>query len=252
MVPRRLSGAPEPLVIQADTGYNARHGRPSVAKLILDLCGGTGAWSKPYRDAGYDVRLITLPDYDVRNVVITDRAVEFYAQNPSLENMVVPLARVHGILAAPPCTEFSLANTRTTYALRPNWAEGLVTVRACEDIIRAVMCKGYCAWWALENPFGHLRKFLGHPRFTFEQWQFDSDSWLSKKTDLWGYFTSPVPTVQERPARHTNEARDRFRHTEGWYRPECPEEYRHLGLDRAAIRAITPSGFALAFKKANR
>jgi hypothetical protein len=34
-------------------------------KIILDLCGGTGSWSKPYRDAGYDVRLITLPEYDV-------------------------------------------------------------------------------------------------------------------------------------------------------------------------------------------
>lgn len=35
-------------------------------KIILDLCGGTGAWSKPYAEKGYDVRNITLPDYDVR------------------------------------------------------------------------------------------------------------------------------------------------------------------------------------------
>lgn len=34
-------------------------------KIILDLCGGTGSWSKPYKEAGYDVRLITLPEYDV-------------------------------------------------------------------------------------------------------------------------------------------------------------------------------------------
>jgi len=34
-------------------------------KIILDLCGGTGSWSKPYKDAGYDVRLITLPEKDV-------------------------------------------------------------------------------------------------------------------------------------------------------------------------------------------
>ena len=33
--------------------------------IILDLCGGSGSWSKPYVEAGYDVRLITLPDYDV-------------------------------------------------------------------------------------------------------------------------------------------------------------------------------------------
>lgn len=31
-------------------------------KIILDLCGGTGAWSRPYKEAGYDVRLITLPE----------------------------------------------------------------------------------------------------------------------------------------------------------------------------------------------
>ena len=36
-------------------------------KIILDLCGGTGAWSKPYKENGYDVRLISLPEYDVFN-----------------------------------------------------------------------------------------------------------------------------------------------------------------------------------------
>ena len=59
-------------------------------KIILDLCGGTGAWSKPYQDAGYDVRIITLPDYDVRLYI-------------------PPIDDVYGILAAPPCTEFSFA-----------------------------------------------------------------------------------------------------------------------------------------------
>lgn len=53
-------------------------------KIILDLCGGTGAWSRPYREAGYDVRLVTLPEQDVR----TYR----------------PPEGVYGILAAPPCT----------------------------------------------------------------------------------------------------------------------------------------------------
>lgn len=50
--------------------------------IILDLCGGTGAWSAPYREAGYDVRLVTLPDTDVR----------YYR----------PPQGVHGVLAAPP------------------------------------------------------------------------------------------------------------------------------------------------------
>lgn len=38
-----------------------------MKKIILDLCGGSGSWSKPYKDAGYDVRLITLPEIDVKD-----------------------------------------------------------------------------------------------------------------------------------------------------------------------------------------
>src|SRR3990167_11157042 len=63
-------------------------------KIILSLCGGTGAWEEPYRQYPdeYDVRLITLPDNDVRTYIPPDN--------------------VYGILAAPPCTMFSLARTR--------------------------------------------------------------------------------------------------------------------------------------------
>ena len=35
-------------------------------KIILDLCGGTGAWSDPYRENGYTVMNVTLPSFDVR------------------------------------------------------------------------------------------------------------------------------------------------------------------------------------------
>lgn len=61
-----------------------------MRKIILDLCGGTGSWSRPYAQAGYDVRVITLPEYDVRDYE--------------------PPENVYGILAAPPCTEFSVLN----------------------------------------------------------------------------------------------------------------------------------------------
>lgn len=44
-----------------------------MSKIILDLCGGTGSWSKPYRDAGYDVRVITLPRYNLFNTVERER-----------------------------------------------------------------------------------------------------------------------------------------------------------------------------------
>ena len=50
-------------------------------KIILDLCGGTGAWSKPYKDAGYDVVLITLPRYDVTQAVFDTNAMHFIRQD---------------------------------------------------------------------------------------------------------------------------------------------------------------------------
>ncbi len=34
-------------------------------KIILDLCGGTGSWAKPYKDAGYKVIRISIPEWDV-------------------------------------------------------------------------------------------------------------------------------------------------------------------------------------------
>ena len=47
-----------------------------MSKLILDLCGGTGSWSKPYKEAGYDVRVITLPHYDLFETVERERERE--------------------------------------------------------------------------------------------------------------------------------------------------------------------------------
>jgi hypothetical protein len=194
-------------------------------KIILDLCGGTGAWSKPYREAEYDVRLITLPEYDVLN----------YS----------PPVNVYGILAAPPCTEFSLAKNAHTR----NFADALKVVNACLRIIWQCRLQNTLKFWAMENPVGYLRQFIGRPHYTFEQWQFGEKK--IKRTDIWGYFNEPVPAVKERPAdlvyispKGRSNARD-------WSKMNCPPEYAHLKLNRAALRAITPPGFAAAFFRAN-
>jgi len=119
--------------------------------IILDLCGGSGSWAKPYKDAGYDVRLITLPDNDIMNY------------NPPSE--------VYGILAAPPCTEFSPANETLKKGYREkgikknrNLDEGFILVKRCLEIIENC----HCVFWALENPTGYLRQYLGKPELTFQ------------------------------------------------------------------------------------
>ena len=86
-------------------------------KIILDLCGGTGAWSKPYADAGYDVRVITLPKHDVQTYI--------------------PPSNVYGILMAPPCDQFSFA--KTTGKPR-DLKRGMEVVEACLRIMWSAEC----------------------------------------------------------------------------------------------------------------
>jgi hypothetical protein len=194
-------------------------------KIILDLCGGTGSWSRPYREAGYDVRLVTLPEYDVQS----------YA----------PPENVYGILAAPPCTEFSMAKNS-----RPrDFRVGLNVVEACLHIIWQCRLQGALKFWAMENPAGFLRQFLGRPHYTFEQWQFGEMK--IKKTDVWGYFNDAAFTVKERPPDLVYITPKGRYNARDWSKMNCPPEYAHLKLDRAALRSITPPGFARAFFRAN-
>ena len=136
----------------------------SNGKIILDLCGGTGAWSKPYRDAGYDVRLVTLPEQDVR--------------------LYIPPGNVHGILAAPPCTMFASSGAR--------WKRTPEQMKEARDVVNACLliiqkCKP--AFWALENPVGRLSSWLGRPKLYFQPFEYGDP--YTKKTCLWGEFIIP-------------------------------------------------------------
>lgn len=70
-------------------------------------------------------------------------------------------------------------------------------VEACLQIIWKSRMDGNMKFWALENPVGFLRQFLGIPRHTIRQWWYGADQ--DKPTDLWGYYNFPSPTVMEKP-----------------------------------------------------
>jgi hypothetical protein len=80
-----------------------------MSKIILDLCGGTGAWGKPYEDAGYIVINVTLPFYDLLKTVIEGEYIIF--QGGTKDPLKVRIIDIYGILAAPICTMFSKART---------------------------------------------------------------------------------------------------------------------------------------------
>lgn len=214
-------------------------------RVILDLCSGTGAWSEPYKKEGYRVIRVTLPECDVRDYV-------------------PPSFGAWGVLAAPPCTEFAVSGARwwkVKERERPHLLqEAVEIVEACKRIIDTVQPQ----WWALENPVGRLKDWLGPYAWTFEPWQY-GDPWL-KRTCIWGTarrpenqngvrkpvgkkgrwevsltnHLSPTPTAQQ--------IADLVR------TGMIPADWVHrLGPspDRATLRSITPPGFARAFCEAN-
>jgi hypothetical protein len=201
-------------------------------KIILDLCGGTGSWSKPYKDAGYDVRVITLPDNDVRTYE--------------------PPENVYGILAAPPCTEFSVLNCVAAPRER-NEQEGLEIVKACERIIFKCNPK----FWAMENPTGFLRKHLGKPPMSFQPWEF-GDPW-TKHTDIWGRYNKPQKRftdwddVPKLPLYiRPNRGKPNFAYLHKSACKDIPQLADYNPKTDAEFRAITPPAFAKAFFEANR
>ena len=145
-------------------------------KIILHLCAKEGSDSKPYRDAGYDVRIIG-----------EEIGVENYTPPPN----------VYGIIANPPCTNFSQAKANPKHGVR-DLREGMRLVKECLRIIWE--CQYRTNWegdwssplkfWAMENPgSGYLKWFMGNPTFIYRQNEYGGLQ--TKLTALWGYFNHP-------------------------------------------------------------
>lgn len=215
-------------------------------RIILDLCGGTGSWSKPYKDEGYDVRLITLPEWDVVN----------YAKTFDHDSI-----GVHGIFAAPPCDCFSVSGAQywKTKDADGRTAKALEIVDSCLEIIY----RHKPVWWALENPVGRLKRLrkpsLGEPDLIYNPCEYggylapDEKSFdhhlmppqdaYSKKTLLWGVFKIPPKRVVE-PIIVRDSVRNRAYST------------IHMGTGGKSektkeLRSRTPQGFAKAFFTVN-
>lgn len=212
-------------------------------KIILDLCGGTGAWSLPYKKAGYKVENITLPQFDVLLTDLTGNYITF--KNKELDKYRIYKKDVYGILSAPPCTQFSFARTKAKE--ERNLYEGMRIVRKCLDIIWFCMeCVQETKkkvlplkFWALENPMrGFLPKFLGKPPMIFNPYEFGN--MYKKETAIWGNFNIP-PSIATKPK--TLYSMKKFDSLAS--REIAPEMFGKL--TRQERRSITPAGFAKAF-----
>jgi hypothetical protein len=193
-----------------------------MGPFILSLCDRSGNWSQPYVDNGYEVMTVDLArdGQDIRLLKYLGRPV-------------------HGILAAPPCTHFSGAGAwmwekKGESAL----LEGLALVDACLRMVAVYKP----VFWALENPKGRLKDYLGPPAWRFDPCEFGDN--YTKRTCLWGHFTPPRPLFAPqarkavRPELHPGKPGSRDRTT-------------YLGSKGREQRSVTPMGFAQAFFEAN-
>lgn len=191
--------------------------------IILDLCSGTGSWSLPYRQAGYDVIPVDIQSGD-----------DVRLFKPPMKNVI-------GVICAPPCTD--LASSGALYWERKgekSLLEALSIVDACLRIV--IVSKP--EWWALENPIGRLRNYLGKPKLIFNPCDY-GDAY-TKKTCLWGSFTipekNPVAPIKAPNSGH---------HNQDYYLNHFVGKSL-TKKERASIRSETPPGFAKAFFEANR
>jgi len=213
-------------------------------KVILDLCGGTGSWSNPYKKAGYDVRVITLPDYDILTYQPPDD--------------------VYGILAAPPCEMFSIARNDKAAKNPRDLRKGMINVNACLNIIHNCLYEKYkqgegLRFWALENPAtGYLKKFLGRPVLVFQPYEYGDP--YTKQTALWGYFNNPkkkpvTPIKVEYTTPKGKVYRDFHSNAMSFaHIKRIPDGYcEKTGYSKfRVIRSMTPDNFAVAFYLANK
>jgi hypothetical protein len=205
-------------------------------KLILSLFDYSGIWSKPYRDAGYEVIQIDLKlGDDIFEVMANVGGI--LADDPDFS--------VYGILAAPPCTDFASSGAawfkgkdfKPADYNNPRTLEFDNTVEHCIGMVLATLA--IIDWlkpkfYAIENPVGRIRTLvpeLGDPWF-FQPCEF-GDPW-TKKTGLYGKFNIPVKTpvlaLFGSIVQKTGGKSERVK----------------------AIRSNTPAGFAKAFFNANK
>lgn len=194
-----------------------------MSGTILSLFDFTGTWSRPYREAGY-------------NVI----QVDIKLGSDVLKFMPTPGCSVHGVLAAPPCTDFSVSGARWW---KDKDADGRTEASlGLVDATLSLIDEVSPHWWALENPVGRLQRLrpqLGSPFYFQPHWYGDP---YTKKTGLWGSFNRNLKRRDVEPVVYESAGKKG-----SWM-------WAKLGgtSDRTkTIRSTTPPGFARAFFDAN-
>ena len=203
-------------------------------KIILHLCADIGSDSIYYQ---------LDDDYEVIKV----------GKEIGVENYIPP-KNVYGVIANPPCTEFSTAKCFTHVG---DLEKGMELVEHCIRIIKECNPK----WYVIENPArGRLKERIGSPVAIYQPWQYGSP-W-TKQTALWGQFNMPEPiyrvwnnvtkidSLYIRPGRK-KPALVYLHKSAVDLIPEMQWAKEYIKCD-ADIRSMCSNGFAKAFYESNK
>jgi len=200
-------------------------------KTILHLCADIGSDSYPYE---------LDPEYEVIKIGKNIGVENYYPDRP-----------IHGIIANPVCTEFTLMR-ESNYKTLPD----MTMLKSCMQIIQ----DSNPVWWIVENPAcGTMKDFIGKPDFTYQPWWYGSP-W-TKKTALWGKFNRPErkyydwEDVPKNKNLYIRRGRTKpslvFLHKKHiQYIPEF-EPFKDKVDSDNAFRSLCSQGFAKAFKEIN-
>jgi len=202
-----------------------------IKRLILSLFDYSGNWSLPYRDAGHCVIMV-----DIKHGVDVLRIDKEWIQQKIAVSSFT--GRVDGILAAPPCTDFSGSGAQYWPAKDADGrtAASLALIDKTLEIVE--ICNP--DWWALENPVGRLNK-LRPALKDFGPWYWQPH-WFgdayTKKTGLWGKFNHDLPMNYVEPVKVCEQV--------SWL-----QKLGGKSEKTKTLRSATPMGFARAFYEAN-
>lgn len=231
-------------------------------KTLLSMFDASGHWCHPFEEAGWNVVQVDLQHGD---------DLSLWSASTLLGDILQSFDTIDGIIAAPPCTDFSVSGAQY-------WPEKDADGRteAAVHLVRQVLrCVDFLQpdFWALENPVGRIAKLvpsLGSPLLSFDPWEyagwtdptpadlarldslrargpagpFTADEIdlvrgvgaYTKRTLLWGSFRLPVRRPVE-PVQTSSQG--------SWL-----QSLGGKGSETKYLRSLTPTGFSLAFAAA--
>lgn len=221
--------------------------------FLLSLFDYTGAWAKPFSNAGWKVMLW---DKQVEGNLLERLSwIRLLIEEEQGE------AQIDGLLAAPPCTDFAGSGAmywperdsgeRWWPDIDENDWERLYFDTSTElsiTLVEAVLLlKDWLQprFWVIENPKGRLDTLVpelqSYRRMNFDPCDYGDP--YTKKTILWGEFNTNLKRKPVEPEFVIASNGDRYSKMH-WHTPGRGEKTK-------IIRSTTPAGFAKAFYEAN-